>query len=48
MTVKCNNLRIFALDMDIFKKIGAFVMVPPECFPNDGVLGDMPMITCNI
>ena len=29
MTVKCNNLRIFAFDFDIFKKIGAFVGVPP-------------------
>lgn len=48
MTVRCNGLRIFALDLDIFKKIGAYVMVPQECFPDTGMLGDLPMITCNV
>lgn len=47
MTVKCSNLRIFALDLSVFKNIGAFVLVPQECFP-PGPLGDLPMITCNI
>lgn len=28
MTVRCNNLRVFAFDLDIFKKIGGFVGVP--------------------
>lgn len=46
--MKCNNLRLFAFDLDIFKKIGAFVGVPAECFPDTGVLGDMPMITCTV
>ena len=48
MNVVTHSLRVAATDLEVFKKVASFVLVPQECFPESGILGDLPMITCNV